>query len=120
QDNGGPTQTMALLAGSPAADAGDDAGAPAYDQRGPGFPRVVGGAIDIGAFEARSPPRPEISVADVSLSEGNAGATAAVFAVRLSAASTETISVRYSTADGTATAADNDYQAQSGTPTFAP
>jgi hypothetical protein len=51
QNNGGPTQTMALLAGSPAIDAGDNTSAPAYDQRGPGFARIVNGAIDIGAFE---------------------------------------------------------------------
>jgi hypothetical protein len=49
QDNGGPTQTMALLADSLALNAGDNAGAPAADQRG--LPRVVGGVVDIGAFE---------------------------------------------------------------------
>jgi CSLREA domain-containing protein len=49
QDNGGLTQTMALLPGSPAIDAGDNSSAPATDQRG--FPRIVGSAIDIGAFE---------------------------------------------------------------------
>jgi hypothetical protein len=54
QNNGGPTQTMALLAGSPAIDAGDNAGAPAYDQRGPGFARIVNGVIDIGAFEVQN------------------------------------------------------------------
>ncbi len=32
--NGGPTLTMALLPGSPAIDAGDDANCPATDQRG--------------------------------------------------------------------------------------
>jgi parallel beta-helix repeat protein len=46
---GGPTQTMALLPGSPAIDAGTSTGAPALDQRGVG--RV--GAVDIGAFESR-------------------------------------------------------------------
>jgi hypothetical protein len=56
QDNGGPTQTMALLPGSPAVDAGDNTGAPDYDQRGPGFPRVVGGTIDIGALEVQPGP----------------------------------------------------------------
>jgi len=62
-DNGGPTQTMALLPGSPAIDAGsnglavDASGNPlAYDQRGAGFPRVVGAAVDIGAFEAQQVP----------------------------------------------------------------
>src|SRR5579884_820157 len=54
QNNGGSTQTMALLAGSPAIDAGDNAGAPAYDQRGPGFPRIVNGTIDLGAYEVQS------------------------------------------------------------------
>ncbi len=53
QDNGGPTQTMIPLPGSPAVDAGDNANAPAFDQRGPGFDRVVGGTIDIGAVEVQ-------------------------------------------------------------------
>jgi hypothetical protein len=54
QNNGSPTQTMALLPGSRAIDAGDNTNAPAYDQRGPGFPRIVNGAIDIGAFEVQN------------------------------------------------------------------
>src|SRR5262249_46819937 len=56
QDNGGPTTTMALLAGSPAIDAGDNADAPDFDQRGPGFPRIVGGTTDIGAYEVQPGP----------------------------------------------------------------
>jgi hypothetical protein len=51
QDNGGPTQTVALLPGSPAVDAGDPNNAPDFDQRG--FPRIVGNTIDIGAFEVQ-------------------------------------------------------------------
>jgi hypothetical protein len=65
QDNGGPTLTHALLPGSPAIDAGDPAFTPPpfYDQRGPGFYRVVNGRIDIGSFEVQestptSTPRP--------------------------------------------------------------
>lgn len=57
-DNGGPTMTHALLAGSPARNAGDNAECPEGDQRG--APRNVG-ACDIGAFEAGSvvpPPAP--------------------------------------------------------------
>jgi hypothetical protein len=55
QDNGGPTFTMALLPDSPAIDAGDNAFAPGpFDQRGPGFPRIVNGTIDIGAFEVQA------------------------------------------------------------------
>ena len=54
--NGGPTQTHALLAGSPAIDAGDNAGCPATDQRGfapPADGDGNGSAVcDIGAYEA--------------------------------------------------------------------
>lgn len=58
-NNGGPTQTHALLCSSPAIDAGSNAlandanGNPlTTDQRGPGFPRVFNGTVDIGAFES--------------------------------------------------------------------
>ena len=60
-DNGGPTQTMALQASSPAIDAGnndlalDVDGQPlTTDQRGVGFPRIVNNIVDIGAFEVPS------------------------------------------------------------------
>jgi hypothetical protein len=51
--NGGRTLTMALLAGSPAIDAGDDSltNAFATDQRGAGYPRLRGQHVDIGAYE---------------------------------------------------------------------
>jgi len=51
-DNGGPTQTHALLAGSQAIDAGDPGFAtpPNFDQRGAPFVRASG-TIDIGAYE---------------------------------------------------------------------
>jgi hypothetical protein len=52
QDNGGPTPTMALLFGSPAIDAGNDAVAPATDQRG--VTRPGGTTTDIGAFEVQA------------------------------------------------------------------
>ena len=55
--NGGPTQTLALGPGSPAIDAGNNAAGLEYDQRGAGYPRVIGASADIGAFE--SPPRPD-------------------------------------------------------------
>jgi hypothetical protein len=47
-NNGGPTDTMALDAGSPAIDAGDDC--PATDQRG--VTRARGNTCDAGAFES--------------------------------------------------------------------
>ena len=48
-DNGGPTLTHALQAGSPAIDAADDAVCPATDQRG--VDRPQGAACDVGAYE---------------------------------------------------------------------
>jgi len=50
-DNGGNTLTHALLAGSPALNAGSNNENLAFDQRGEGFPRVQGGQADVGAFE---------------------------------------------------------------------
>jgi len=49
ESNGGPVQTMALLSGSPAIDAGDDSGCPGRDARG--VVRPQGPACDIGAYE---------------------------------------------------------------------
>jgi hypothetical protein len=58
-DNGGPTSTHALVPGSPAINRGSNAKADDHvgqplqtDQRGPGFPRILGGRVDIGALEA--------------------------------------------------------------------
>ena len=48
-DNGGPTRTMLLLAGSPALNAGSNPDALATDQRG--APRLIGVDVDIGAVE---------------------------------------------------------------------
>lgn len=64
QDNGGATLTRALLAGSPAIDAGNSCVTLAIanggcmdplltsDQRGAGWPRMAAISVDIGAFEA--------------------------------------------------------------------
>ncbi len=59
QNNGGPTQTIALVTGSPAINTGNNAlavdpttGEPlAFDERGSGFPRIIDSTVDIGAFE---------------------------------------------------------------------
>jgi hypothetical protein len=76
-ENGGPTMTHSVLAGSPAIDSGDPAAVagvgdvPEFDQRGTSFSRVVQGRIDIGAFETRP-----ASVVDTLVDEndGNYGA----------------------------------------------
>ena len=61
-NNGGSTKTMALLTGSPAIDAGPNPVATftgnEFDQRGAGYARVVGGLVDIGAFELQPSSEP--------------------------------------------------------------
>ena len=64
--------------------------------------------------------RPEISVSDVSQAEGRSGWTNFVFTVRLSSPASQSITVNFATANGTATVANSDYQARTGTVTFAP
>jgi hypothetical protein len=62
QNNGGPTMTHALLASSPAINAGTNTlEIGATDQRGAGFPRIVGGTVDIGAFELATQPSSTVS-----------------------------------------------------------
>ena len=68
---------------------------------------------------------PRISINNVSKLEGNGSGkgnntTSFVFTVTLSAAYDQAVTVNYATADGTATTADHDYQAKSGTLTFLP
>ncbi|MGQ0618861.1 MAG: Calx-beta domain-containing protein [Panacagrimonas sp.] len=60
---------------------------------------------------------PSISVTDVAGAEGNEGATTFRFMVRLSAAASGPVSVRYQTADGSAVAG-SDYNALGGTVNF--
>jgi Ca2+-binding RTX toxin-like protein len=66
QNNGGPTQTLALLPGSPAIAAGDSAasGLPSTDQRG--APRLVGQEVDIGAYEYGAKVTPPVTWATPS------------------------------------------------------
>ena len=66
QNNGGPTETMGLLPGSPAIGTGSvalDLGLP-YDQRGASYPRAVNGTVDIGAYEYPPDAMPTVSVVD--------------------------------------------------------
>jgi hypothetical protein len=65
------------------------------------------------------PPPPALRIGDVTVPEGNTGARTATFTVTLSAPSTQPVTVAYATGPGSATAG-SDYQAASGTLTFAP
>ena len=67
-----------------------------------------------------APPRPvEISIADATVTEGNTGTNTASFTVTLSAPSTQTVTVQYNTAGGSA-GSGTDFTAASGLLTFAP
>ncbi len=60
-----------------------------------------------------------LSVDDANVTEGDSGTTTAALTVSLSAVSGHTVTVDYATADDTATTAGGDYEAASGTLTFA-
>jgi hypothetical protein len=70
QNNGGPTATVALLAGSRGIDEGNPnfKSPPATDQRG--FNRVVNGRIDIGAFELQRPSTTTLIVSPTPAGDG--------------------------------------------------
>lgn len=98
-NNGGPTPTRALPTGSPAIDVGSNANlardffdadgdanateAVPFDQRGTGFARVVGGTVDVGAFEfGNVPGTPVITLsAPAAQAEGTGGVTGFTFTV---------------------------------------
>jgi Cellulose binding domain/Calx-beta domain/Glycosyl hydrolases family 18 len=65
------------------------------------------------------PSLPTISVADVSINEGNSGTKNETFTVTLSAAATSNVTVNYATRNDTALAG-SDYTATSGKLTFSP
>jgi hypothetical protein len=76
-DYGGRTQTHALLTGSPAIDAGQNAFAVdadgmllEFDQRGVGFPRIVHATVEIGAFEVQNQPPVLTTNTGITLDEG--------------------------------------------------
>jgi len=62
---------------------------------------------------------PSITIDDATISEGTGGAKSLMFTVRLSAATSDTVTVRYGTANGTAVST-KDYSTAAGTLTFAP
>jgi hypothetical protein len=103
QNNGGPTPTRALLAGSPAIDSGVNTLATAAglttDQRGTGFPRIRDGngdgtaIVDIGAFEVQvAPTAATVSVSGRVTAGGRKGVSNAT--VHLTTQSGETQTTR--------------------------
>lgn len=78
--------------------------------RGSGVGTIVNNDSTVGA---------NLSIGDVTVVEGNSGATQAIFTVSLDRATASEVSVRAATADGTATVADGDYAATAETITFA-
>src|SRR5262245_57199622 len=61
-----------------------------------------------------------LTITDASEPEGNLGSRLMDFTVRLSSSRPVPVTVQYSTTDGTATVADNDYEQKAGMLTFAP
>jgi len=75
-------------------------------------------AASVGTIEDNDGP-PTASIGNSSVVESNSGEVNMVFTITLSAASGQAITIPFSTADDTATTADNDYTATSGTLTIA-
>jgi hypothetical protein len=89
---------------------------------GPGHDTAIADGSDkiaAGCETVQGVPKPSVSVANVSQSEGDSGSQPAAFTVSLSKASPLRVTVAYTTADGTANAG-TDYTATSGTLAFAP
>lgn len=97
QNNGGPTSTLALLTGSPAIDAGNTTQIPSgttTDQRGPGYARVVGSTVDIGAYEyVNTPPTVTLELSQPLIAES--GGSTKVKA-KLSTATSSNVTVNLS------------------------
>ena len=113
QNNGGPTETMkpGNTLPNPVIDGGDPAFTPPpdFDQRGPGFPRVVGTAVDMGAVEV-NPGVLSLSSDGYSVSEGDG---TILITVNRTGGSDGVVRVNFTTADGTALAGA-DYSTTSG------
>src|SRR3954454_19867562 len=79
---------------------------------------TIGGSVGVGTIK-NDDALPALSISDVTLAEGNSGATSFNFTVTLTPASAFPVTINYATADDTAIAGP-DYQPTSGSLTFAP
>ena len=98
RDNGGPVRTIALTTRGTAVNTGDNAAAASLttDGRGAGFPRVVSGKVDIGAFESAFGNRaPSLNNATFSTSAN------VPFSMQLTGSDADGDSLSYSRAGGT-------------------
>lgn len=111
-NNGGPTQTQRPAGTSPVIDAGDPAfaGTPTTDQRGTGFPRLSGPAIDMGAVEL-NPGTIQLSVATATV--GEAAGTITITATR-TGGTDGAVGISYTTNNGSAVA-PGDFATTAGT-----
>jgi hypothetical protein len=76
-------------------------------------------AEDVSVTNNDDEAQPQISISDVTVTEGNSGPVNATFNVTLNAVSAQTVSVQYASANGTAVAG-SDYTAVTGSLTFSP
>jgi hypothetical protein len=116
----GASQSLPLLYQMPSTNFRDiTTGSNGYNA-GPGYDLVTGLGSPRAAFVTADLIGGRLSINDVSLREGNSGPISFTFTISLSAPSSQSVTVHWATADGTATTTDNDYRATSGTVTFQP
>src|SRR5262249_34859824 len=78
---------------------------------------AAAGSSSGAAATGKAVKKPSVSISNAAVAAGNSGTAALVFRLRLSAPAQKPGSVRFTTADGTATAG-GDYQSASGTVRF--
>ena len=120
QDNGGFTQTMALLTGSPAIDAGSDVNCPATDQRDVTRPQAF--HCDIGAFEyeSLSTPLPMTIPPIPSRTSTSTPTFIPTITLTLTATRTQTPTLAPATPTPTRTSTSSPTQIPTNTPTYTP
>ena len=105
QNNGGPTDTIALQSDSPAIDAIPIANCPPTDQRGDPRPAEGGNACDIGAFEGsvEASPTPTPTATATATATGTPLASATPTATSTATPTATATATRTATATATAT-----------------